>query len=66
MKQKKQPAIIPQPRSLLQTAKHAARHAVVFGTITIIGHVLSASLATSAGALGAGIYPAVIGGMIMM
>ena len=66
MKQQKHPARNRQSRSLLQTAKQAVRHAVVFGAITIIGHVLSASLATSVGALGAGIYPAVIGGMIMM
>jgi hypothetical protein len=51
--------------SIIDTAKEALRHVLVIGVISTAGHFATASLSTSAGALGMGIYPA-IGGMSFM
>lgn len=48
--------------SIKSTVRDALCHVLVFGVISIAGHVATGSLAQSAGALGMAIYPSV-GGM---
>lgn len=49
-------------KPVISTVRDALRHMLVFGVITIAGHVATASLAQSVSTLGMAIYPPV-GGM---
>lgn len=65
MKKHNHPVRKSQPKSIMGTAKHAIVHVMIFGIISITGHVATGGLSASLSDVGRGIAPP-IGGMYWM
>ena len=65
MKKRNHPVKKSQPKSIVSTIRHAIVHVMVFGIISMAGHVATSSLSASLSEVGRGIAPP-IGGMYWM